>query len=231
MTNLSNNGPLNADDYREPFDGLEDNLNDLLGLEITEDVAGRLNDVISEIRGLTKKADADRVAIKKPFLDGGKRVDAEFKPVTTRGKELADKGKAAVTAYMIEQQRIANEARRKAEAEAAERERIAAQLASDALVGDMVQQEAEDAATAAEAARLVSDNSGRVGSLTGTARTMSLRTSYRAEIIDPMAAAKFFSDHPAVQDAILSAANALLRGKDRPASIAGIKINEIQKAA
>ena len=231
MTNLSNNGPLSADEYTEPLDGLESNLDAILSDKITDESAGRLNDCIAEIRNLMKKAEADRKAIKEPFLQGGKRVDADFKPISERGKDLADRGKKAATEYMMEQQRIANEARRKAEAEAAERARIAAQLADDALVGDMVQQEAIEAADAAKAAKLVYDNSGRVGSLTGTARTMSLRTSYRAEIIDPMAAAKFFADHPAVQDAILSAANALLRGKDRPASIAGIKINEIQKAA
>lgn len=228
---LSNNGPLDAAEYIEPFDELEANLNALLSAELDEATAGQLNDCVKEIQALTKSADNDRKAIKEPHLVAGRQVDADFKPITERGKSLADKGKKAVTAYMIEQRRIADEARRKAEAEAAERARIAEELAKDALVGDMVKQEAEEAERAAEAAKAAAENSGRVGSLTGQSRVMSLRTSYEAVITDPIAAATFFADHPKVQDAIVQAANAMLRGKDKPESIAGMKINTIQKAA
>lgn len=228
---LTNNGPLDADEYIEPFDDLEANLNALIEKELDDTTAGQLNDCIKEIQALTKSADKDRKAIKEPHLSASRYVDASFKPITTRGAELANKGKAVVTAYMVEQQRIADEARRKAEAEAAERARVAEQLANDALVGDMVAQEAVEAARAAEVAQATAGIAGRVGSLTGQSRTMSLRTSYEAVITNPVAAATFFADHPSVQDAIVKAANALLRGANRPESIAGIQINTIQKAA
>ena len=228
---LTNNGPLDASEYDEPFNELEANLDALIAQETDELVAGKLNDTIKEIQSLTKQAEKDRKAVKEPHLAASKRVDAEYMPLKTRGIELAAKGKARVTEYLVEQQRIADEARRKAEAEEAERARIAAEMADDALVGDMVKQDAEDAAQAATVAQAEYENAGRAGSLTGQSRTMSLRTSYQASISDPVAAATFFADHPKVQDAILAAANAMLRGQDRPESIAGMTINKIQKAA
>lgn len=228
---LTNNGPLDAAEYNEPFDELEANLDALIAQETDELIAGKLNDTIKEIQALTKAAEKDRKAVKEPHLAASKRVDADYMPLKTRGTELAARGKARVTEYLVEQQRIADEARRKAEAEEAERARIAAEMADDALVGDMVNQEAEEAAQAANVARAEYENAGRAGSLTGQSRVMSLRTIYQAEIDDYQAAAAHFASHPKVQDAILAAANSILRGPDRPDSLPGIIIKKIQKAA
>lgn len=228
---LSNNGPLDAGDYTEPLDELEAHLNELLAQDLDDTSAGKLNDVVKEIQTLTKSADKSRVAIKEPHLTAGRKVDEEFKPVIERGKTLASKGKDKATAYMIEQRRIAEEARRKAEEEAAEKARIAEQLRQDALIGESVQADAEEAERLVLVATAEADNAGRVGSVSGGSRTMSLRTSYKAELSDAKSAAIHFADHPKVQDAILSAADALLRGADRPDSIPGINIQKIEKAA
>lgn len=228
---LSNNGPLDAAEYNEPLTELESHLSELLEIELDDVTAGKLNDVVKEIQTLTKSADKDRKAIKEPHLVAGRQVDADFKPIAERGKRLIDKGKAKVTAYMVEQQRIADEVRRKAEAEAEKARKIAEQLANDALVGDSVQEDALQAERSLQAAQAEANNASRVGSVSGQSRVMSLRTSYQAEITDAVAAATYYADHPRVRDAILMVANAALRGADKPTEIPGIAIRTIQKAA
>lgn len=228
---LSNNGPLDAADYNEPLDELEAHLTEIIALELDDASAAKLNDVVKEIQSLTKAANKDRVAIKQPHLDAGRQVDDDFRPVLDRGKSLAQRGKDAATAYMVEQRRIAEEARRKAEEEAARKARIAEELANDALIGDDVAREAKDASLALITAEAEASTSGRLGSMSGQSRVMSLRVSYKAEIEDADKAAAYFASHPKVQEAILVVANQILRSPDRPQSIAGIKINKIERAA
>lgn len=228
---LSNNGPLDAFEYNEPLTELESHLSELLAIDLDDVTAGKLNDVVKEIQTLTKSADKDRKAIKEPHLVAGRQVDADFKPIAERGKALIDQGKAKVTAYMIEQQRIADEARRKAEAEAEKARKIAEQLANDALVGESVQEDAKQAERAAQAAQAEASDAGRVGSVSGQSRVMSLRKSYLAEITDPAAAAAHYANHPKLRDVIQAIANAELRSANKPESIPGIIIRTIQKAA
>ena len=227
----TNNGPLNAAQYEGPLDDLDGQLNGLLSQTISQDIASKLSDCIAEIRRLASAADKDRVAIKEPHLTASRRVDDDFRPIKSRSAEMIKRGKGAVTAYMVEQQRIADEARRKAEAEAAEAARVAEELAKDAIVGDMVKQEAQDAELAAVSANAEYESSRRIKGQDSHSRAMSLRTYYEAEIIDPIEAAKFFASDAKVQDAILSAANRLLRSAEKPESIPGITINTKQKAA
>ncbi|WP_416877935.1 hypothetical protein [Litorimonas sp.] len=228
---LSNNGPMDAADYEEPLTELESNLSDYEGVTLDDESAAKLNDLLKEIQKVGKDADKSRVALKEPHLVAGRKVDDDFRPIKEKAGELHKTGKGYMTAYLVEQKRIADEARRKAEQEAAEKARIAEQLAKDALIGEDVKRDAEEAAKAVDLAKAQAENSGRAGSYQGGARTMSLRTSYEAVLSDPKAAAIHFADHPRVQDAIISAANAILRGSDRPDAIPGIEIKKIQKAA
>ena len=228
---LSNNGPMDAADYEAPLSELEENLAEYRDVNLDDESCSKLNDLLKEIQAVGKDADKSRVALKEPHLVAGRQVDDDFRPIKDKAKELHTDGKKIVTAYLVEQKRIADEARRKAEAEAAEKARIAEKLKADSLIGEDVVNEAREAQKAADLASAQYDNAGRAGSYQGGARTMSLRTSFEAEFTDVKAAALHFADHPKVQDAILSAANALLRGSDRPESIPGIKINTVQKAA
>lgn len=228
---LSNNGPMGAGDFIDPLNELEQNLSTYQDMTLDAESCAKLNDLIKEIDTVRKAADKSRIAIKEPHLTASRKVDADFKPVITKAKDMHNSGKALVTAYLVEQKRIAEEERRKAEEEAVRKARIAEQLANDALIGEDVQKDAEEAARVADIALVNEANSGRAGSFGGSARTMSLRTSYRAEIENATVAAAYFADHPKVQDAIISAANALLRSPDRPNAIAGMKIIQEQKAA
>ena len=228
---ISNNGPMSAEQYEPLLSELEARLGCLIDQEVDEGVAAGLNDCISAIRTLGKNADADRKKIKEPHLTAGKQVDDDFRPISTKVKSLVDSGKKVVTAYIIEQQRIAKEAEEKALAEERERQRIADAMKDDALIGETVVSEAEAASEAALIAKAETENAGRIGSMSGGARAMSLRVSYSAQIENPAIAAAHFADHPRVQDAIIQAANAILRGADRPDAIPGITINEIKKVA
>lgn len=229
---IPNNSPKDAAEYEAPLDELEAKLDGFDSDSLDEVSAAELNDTIKAIQALGKRADADRVVIKKPHFEAGKRVDAEFKPISNRVADLAKKGKSVLTPYLIEQARIAREARELAEREAVEKARIAEQLANDALVGDSVKAEADDAVAKLVVASAVESNAGRVGSASGMARTASLRTYRSAVITDAEKAAIYFCSHPSVQDAIVSAANAIIRNaKGGFVKIDGMEIKEEKRVA
>lgn len=227
-----NNPPKDAADYEAPLDTLKDRLSEFELGNMDDARASELNDLIKDIQALNKSAENDRKAIKEPYLLAGRKVDADFKPIKTRADSLVKSAKAILTPYLVEQARIAKEAREAAEREAAEKARIAEQLKQDALVGDSVVKESEEAAANLAMANAKEVNAGRAGSSSGTSRTASLRTYRYAEITDPEKAAVYFCTHPSVQDAIISAANAIIRNaKGGFVKMDGIEIKEEQRVA
>lgn len=229
---LSNNGPKSADDYNAPLEALNADLQRFDGLELNSDLAAELNDLIKAVQGVGKSAETDRKAIKEPHLNASRQVDADFAPIKQSVADMVKRGKGYLTPYLVEQDRIANELRRKAEQEAAEKARIAEALANDALIGDSVAKDAEDAERNLQIATAAASNAGRVGSASGDARTASLRTYRTAEIVDIEKAALFFCTHPSVQDAIVTAANAIIRNaKGGFVKMDGISIKEEKRVA
>ena len=229
---LTNNGPKSADEYNAPLDAYSIDLQRFEGLELDSETAAELNDLIKAIQGTGKQAESDRKEIKEPHLRASNSVDDDFRPVKERVADMVKSAKGYLTPYLVEQDRIANELRRKAEAEAAEKARIAEQLANDALVGDSVKADSEAAQAALTVAEAQQANAGRVGSASGMARTSSLRTYRHAKITDARAAAIYFCDHPTIQDAITTAANAIIRNaKGGFVKIDGMEVIEEKRVA
>ena len=87
----------------------------------TADKAGNFADEFAKIE---KKATADHKVEKEPFLEGGRIVDAKWKPIIERAKELKTWAKESTTPYLkAEKARIAAEEKARADAiAAAERE-------------------------------------------------------------------------------------------------------------
>lgn len=108
----------------------------------SDDVAGRVADLVKMITACAKNTDAARVARKEPFLEGGRAVDGYFK---ARILDPLDKAKKGVEAKLGVYLRSKADRERRAREEA---DRAARQAAQDA---------ADQAAKAAEAMRTEKD--------------------------------------------------------------------------
>lgn len=156
--------------------------------QATADMVGKL---IDEARTARNDAEALRKAEAKPFDDGKKAVQAKWTPITDEktGKcaLIISTAKKALTPWLehleAEQRKIADAARQEAEQarlKALEAER-AAQSSDDLEI-------AEKAAQAAKEARIIEAQANKADKAkpqaAGGARSIGLRTSWRAEVTD-----------------------------------------------
>lgn len=106
-----------------------------------------------DLRSRWKAIEAQRVHLKEPFLEGGRRIDAFFKVPLDRLAEAADVVKSRMIEFKDEQDRIAAEAREKEEARIrAEQAELERQQAEAAERQRQARLEAEAAQAAADAA-------------------------------------------------------------------------------
>ncbi|MGR0183182.1 hypothetical protein [Azospirillum aestuarii] len=171
-----------------------------------DDQAAKATDCAGRIAAAMKEEESARTAAKRPYLDGQKRIDAVFKARSTRldaglGDNRARTGlRGRLIRYTERLQRAADEARRKAEAEAVA-------LAAKARAAEEALQDAAEAAAkgapvdealmleqAAEAAKLREAQADAMatiptGPAPGTIRTdhgamAKVQVRYRLEIFD-----------------------------------------------
>lgn len=102
-----------------------------------EETAGKIADLIKMIAACVKNAEADRVARKEPFLEGGRITDAEYRGVT----EPLLRGKIDVERRLTLFQREQAEAERRRREEIARQERAEAErLAQEAAAAEAAAQ-------------------------------------------------------------------------------------------
>lgn len=184
----------------------------------TEADAEKLNDFMVGARRLEKEIEDKRQADKQPHLEAGRAVDARYKALVEPLQRTVDRVKPILTAYSKKKQ-AAEEGRRRAALEAAQREAEEAQRAADAAAArNDVLGEAE----AAEKARAVqatlkdiakAKRPGAIGSATGGGKTSSLRTYYDAEITSPPRA--FMALLPDYEPELLALLTRLAEAKHR----------------
>lgn len=150
-------------------------------VESAEEAEG-LNTLLDMARKAQKAADDARAAEKKPHLDAGKAVDAQWKPLIDAAQRIVDGCKKALTPWNIKEAErkaaIARKATEEAEAQRqAEIEATRAASATGALT------DAEQADQQAEAAK----QAEKIAKATQKAATsgLGLRTTYRPELTDP----------------------------------------------
>lgn len=190
-----NNPPTPFDEIREEIDGLyleAKNWLDGSGVNTEADANG-VSKLLDMLRQAEKKADKMRVDEKKPHDDAGKAVQAKFKPLLDCASRAIDVCKGALTPYLRKQEEARQEAAKIAreEAEAAERAAQAAFAASgpsDLEMREEAERLAEAAKGAAAAANRIEKERAQAK---GGARAVSLRTTYRAEITDQQAFARW----------------------------------------
>lgn len=227
MTFQSNNPPPAAELFAEEIDSLRTRASEFG--EITQANMGDARDLIGLAKKLAKDIDTKRADEKKPHLDAGREIDSTYNPLKESALKATAVVEKALTAFVVEQKRKAEEARREAERKAAEEAERARKLQDDALLAD-------DAAAAAKAAeneaKLVAAEETRAGSVKGSEgfRAAGLRTIRKAKITNPTMLVTFYMSRPEVIELCERLANADIRAaKGAQVAIPGIEIVETEQ--
>jgi hypothetical protein len=112
--------------------------------------AGRVADLIKMIAACIKNAEADRVARKEPFLDGGRVIDGVFRGITEPLMRAKTDVERKLTLYQREvaeaerrrREEVAHQEREEAERQRKEAEAAAAAAATEADVDDAISADA-----------------------------------------------------------------------------------------
>lgn len=202
--------PIGHNQAPTPFDEIEERINELYdeaklwldGEPVTkQEQADALNTLANHIREAAKQADQMRKEEAKPFDDGKKEVQDRYNPLIQKGKgktELAlNAVKSALKPYLLELDRIQQEAAQKAreEAERAERDAQAAMQHRDP--SNIEHQEeanrlAEQAKSAQQAANKAENAKAHAK---GAGRATGLRTRTKVSIANERKAAGWAWKH------------------------------------
>lgn len=217
-----NNPPEAAILFQEEIDTIKARADAVT--EITAGNAGDVNDLIKLAGKLAKDIDAKRKEEKQPHLDAGKEVDGTYNPLKDEATKAVDPLKSKLAAYIAEQRRIADEARRQAERIAAEETRKAELLKDDALVGEDAAKDAAQAAIDLASAKAQAKAATNVKGSEGF-RAAGLRTARKAIITDAAKLVAHYAGHADVIALCERLANADIRAaKGAPISIAGVEV-------
>lgn len=208
-------GAIHIPNEPSPFDAVRINIEDLFtqakgfldGEPVTSQaVADEIGALLAETRQAEKAAEDARKLEAKPFDDGKAEVQSRYNPLKDKVALIKDACKAALASFLKaqdaakrEQERVAREQAEAAQAAAAEAARAAAtdnleaKEAAEALITQAKQAEA--------AARRAENDRAHV---TGGARATTLRTVWRADMVDPhLAAAHYWRTNPTAFNAVL----------------------------
>jgi hypothetical protein len=204
------------------------------GVKITDENAGRLNDFFEGARKTALLIEKQRKADKEPHLEAGRMVDAAYKAVGSVIEKVVESARKALSAHAQELAKREAEAKAKAmEAarKAAEEAAAAAAAAEDEVERAQALQAQEDALQAALEAE-AAKTTGRIESESGLGRTTALRTTYHAEIADPIKALTwaYRYDRAELTMLVLKMANAAKRA-DKSVEIPGVTFRKEEKIA
>ena len=203
---------------------------------VTEDNAQEYRDHIGYGVKLAKEIDGHREAEKKPHLEAGRKVDADYKPLLETVEATQKKLKAPLQAFIVERERqakiAAEEAARKLrEAEEAEA-RANAVVEDEPELDDLLAAMAPpvDVKAAHAEAKIAEGQAlaaGRVTSAAGGFNATSLRTKRSAKVTDWSKLAAHYIANGELRACLERLANADIRhAKGAALDIPGVEVIE-----
>lgn len=215
-----------------------------------DETLGRCGDLVKSYRAIIAHVEATHKAVKAPYLEGGRLVDAERKAMLAPVEAAKAKVEAIGNAYVAkreaeakaERERILAEQRAAADAASrAERERIEAEQAAARALADAANEEEREAAAsaAAEAARRA-EEAQRAAALAPAApaertlihsdagATVGGKQEWLCEVEDYTKAMRHVRSDPKVKEAIDAAIKRLVRAGQR--ELTGVRIWPVAKA-
>lgn len=221
----SNNPPADARFYLEQLKAIP-----LPDPEtISEETATQFSDAIDQIRKIAKLAEADRKALKEPYLEKGRKIDSEFRPVKAFAEDALAPVRRALSEFLALQERRKREAAQRAAEDAAAKAALAEKLKADAFIADHAKEQAENAEREAKYAALLAEQNGVKGD--HSEKAISLRTYRRAEITDAKALVNYYASNRDVVALCERLANAEIRAaKGEAIDIPGVQIVNEKRA-
>jgi hypothetical protein len=197
-------------------------------VEITDANASRFRDLIALGVDLNKRIEARRKAEKQPHMDAGKAVDDTHKALAEPVTKGADFLKGRLTKFML-----AEEAKRRAAAEEAERIAALARKAAEAEAQPDEFTEFVVQTTEAQAAEAAANAKAKVNiaSAEGIARSAGLRTFYEVDVTDGPALVAHFASSPHIIEECRKLAAAQVRAAKGACGIPGINVREEKRVA
>lgn len=224
MTGIGHNAPPKAEGHAIHIEDLFALISDTVaGAEVTTDEQeAALDNLLDDVRDARKAADADRVEEKRPHDEAAKAVQAKYKPLLDRCDMAAETIKRLLTPYRTAKQKAKDDAARKAREEADARLQ-AAQIALREPDDMEARFAAEQDLSAARKLTAVANKIDR--------EATGLRTSYRAEVTDYTAFARWAWAQRRDECQRFFDELAALEGKRGPVSIPGMIVHTERKAA
>lgn len=221
----------------DPFTLIAESIEDLMleannfldGKEIeNEEQEEAVASILTRLRRERTAADEQRIVEKKPHDDAANAVQAKWKPLLQKADLAVSVAKNALTAFLVKKdaaQRAAAEALR---LEAEEAARAAAQTAEQARPDDLAgqttarirQENAADLAKRAEKAGKVKVQAK------GGERAVGLRSSWTAEVTDPIAFGRWAWEHRHEEYLEFLTGLAQRECRHGPKDIPGVKAHE-----
>lgn len=197
----------------------------------TEGQAESVSRLLNMIRKASNDADEQRKAEKKPHDDAGKAVQAKWKPLLDAADLAVNTCKSALAPFLLkkeEAQRAAAEAaRQEAEQKAAAAREAAEKASASDLAGQLAASIAlEDAIAATKQADRLDKQTAQVR---GGERTNYLRTSYSAQILDPIAFGKWAWEHRKEEYLAFLTSLAIRECRNGPRDLPGVKVTQERK--
>lgn len=215
-----------------------------------DETLGKCGDLVDAYRKLQTHINETHKAVKQPYLDGGRLVDAEKNALTARVSDAKTKVEAIGNAFVAkrdaelkaERERVAAEQRAAAErAAAAERERERAEReAEQAALAASTEAERIAASERAAAAAAAAEQAMAEAALAPAAQAapepvrsdagavVSSKQEWKSEVTDYTVAFMAVEDNDKVREAIDKAVAQLVRAGKR--SIEGVRIWPVAKA-
>jgi hypothetical protein len=225
----------------EPFVLFSEHINELLdeaknfldGTPVeTEGQAEAVSRLLNMIRKASNDADEARKIEKKPHDDAAKAVQSKWKPLLDAADLAATTCKRALEPFLHkkeEAQRAAAEAaRQEAERKAAFAREAAEKAANDDLGAKLAASVAMEDAIAAE--KLAGRLDKAKAHATGGERAIGLRTSYSADILDPIAFGKWAWGHRREEYLAFLTSLAISECRHGPRDLPGVRITTERKA-
>lgn len=198
-----------------------------------EKTAGSVSNLLNLLRDAEKKAEAARKEEKQPYLDAGRTIDAKYKELTDQVELAVGACKKALQPWLIAQEAKKKEEAERARREADEKARAAQEALRATAAESLVEKEKAEALykeakkaekVALSAAKETAKADGGIG------RAVSLRTEYVPVLTDEKAAARHYwtTDKHSFLDLLKTLASRDVRMGKR--EIPGFEIKEEKRA-
>lgn len=189
--------------------------------------------ILTRLRREANGADEARKAEKKPHDNAAKAVQSKWQPLLSKADTAVNAAKAVLASYLQKKEAAQRAAAEAARQEAEQKAAAARQAAENAAQTDYAAlEQAKALQETAHAAGKVADRLEKAKpQAKGGERAVGLRSSYQAEIIDPVAFGKWAWANRKEEYVAFLTSLAIRECRHGPRDLPGVRVTQQRKAA